>query len=224
MRKSVIIVAGGSGTRMGLSIPKQFVEISEKPILAHTIDAYLNYDLEINVILVIPEIHFSTWDDIHQKHFPNQRITVAKGGNSRFQSVKSGLSCVSEGLVAIHDAVRPLVTWKVIDECFDVAKDQGSGVAMVPLKDSIRVVSEVNTKSVNRSDYFIVQTPQTFQVDLIKKAFEVEENSSFTDDASVFEYSGGVVQRVMGDYQNIKITTPEDLIIAEALINKKASI
>ncbi len=223
MRKSVIIVAGGSGTRMGLAIPKQFASIHGKPILVYTIEAFLNYDPNITVVLVLPEVHIPTWQEIKREFLPNQNVLIAQGGSSRFQSVKSGLASISEGLVAIHDAVRPMVSNQVIADCFEMAEQTGSGVAMVSLKDSIRKKVTDLTQSVNRSDYFIVQTPQTFRVELIKKAFEVEENESFTDDASVYEYSGGSVHQVTGDYKNIKITTPEDLILAEAFLNKKAS-
>lgn len=220
MRKSVIIVAGGSGTRMKQSIPKQFIEILEKPVVVHTIEAFLLYDPSIDVVLVLPEAHFDTWLDIKASFLPNQSVRLAKGGHSRFQSVKSGLDQVSADLVAIHDAVRPIISPSVIAASFATAAKHGSGVAMVPLKDSIRSVRGPESKSEDRSSFQLVQTPQTFKVVEIKSAFEQGESSSFTDDASVYEAAGMKVHISPGDYSNIKITTPEDLKIAEVLLEQ----
>lgn len=222
MKQSVIIVAGGSGTRMQLKLPKQFVEVSGKPIIIHTIEVFLSYNASIDVVLVLPEEHFETWNTIQEDFMPNQKITLAKGGKTRFQSVKAGLDLIQEGLVAIHDAVRPLVTTSVIGDCFDKAEQNGSGVAMVPLKDSIRKKEGDITRAEDRSLFYAVQTPQTFRVDEIKAAFTVEERPEFTDDASVYEHSGRIVNAVEGVYQNLKVTTPEDLILAEALLNIKS--
>lgn len=218
-QKSVIIVAGGSGTRMKQPLPKQFLMLAEKPLLVHTIEAFLAFDPGIRIILVLPGDNLSIWEGIRSRYFQSLRIENVEGGVSRFQSVKAGLSQVHSGLVAIHDAVRPLISPLIISESFNKAKETGSGVVMVPLKDSIRqIINAGLTNAEDRSRFYLVQTPQTFKVELIKRAFELEESESFTDDATVFEANGGKVTPVMGDYRNIKITTPEDLQIAEALM------
>lgn len=204
--------------RMKQAVPKQFIKILEKPIVVHTIEAFFLYDPLINIILVLPQAHRSTWEEIHQQYLPHIQIAVALGGNTRFQSVKSGLQQVSDGYVAIHDAVRPLVSAKTIASSFESAQNYGSGVAMVPLKDSIRQISNDHTKADDRSKFLLVQTPQTFRVSEIQKAFELKESSSFTDDASVYEAAGMTVLVTEGEYSNIKITTPEDLLVAETLL------
>ena len=221
MQKSVIIVAGGSGTRMQQSLPKQFIEILEKPIVVHTIEAFLAYDPSISVVLVLPEPHFDTWKGLADRFFPAINIQIESGGATRFQSVKSGLSVIHEGLVAIHDAVRPLISPQVIAASFLSAEEKGSGVVMVPLKDSIRRKIQDKTVAEDRASFFAVQTPQTFQVARIKKAFEQKELETFTDDASVYENAGMQVSSVTGEYTNLKITTPEDLILAEAIMNQR---
>lgn len=195
-----------------------------KPLLVYTVEAFLDYDPSIQIVLVLPKDHFDTWNQIKDKHLSNATISLATGGETRFQSVREGLNMVDGDLVAIHDAVRPLVSMEVIHSCFESALATGSGVAMVPLKDSIREVSGENTVARNRENFFTVQTPQTFQVPLIKRAFERKEMSTFTDDASVFEAAGMNVSKVEGSYDNIKITTPEDLILAEALFKNNKSL
>lgn len=200
--------------------PKQFLMIHGKPIIVHTIEAFLRFDPDISTTVVIGKNFFDIWRDIHNTFLPGVNVLLAEGGNSRFQSVKSGLATVHEGLVAIHDAVRPLISEEVIASSFKRAEETGSGVVMVPLKDSVRRQQGEFTITEDRSLFFLVQTPQTFRVDLIKKAFEQEEMPVFTDDASVYESAGMQVSPVMGDYKNLKITTPEDLLVAEALIKK----
>lgn len=220
MRKHVIIVAGGSGSRMNQVLPKQFIEILGKPIMVHTIEAFLAYDPQIHIVLVLPEVHMTTWATIKNDFLPDVEVSVAHGGVSRFQSVKAGLQLIEDGLVAIHDAVRPIIPIEVISKSFEIAEEKGSGIVMVPLKDSIRKKEGDTTIAKDRSLYYSVQTPQTFQVSLILKAFEQEESPLFTDDASVYESYGNQVEVVEGDYGNIKITTPEDLILAEALLSR----
>lgn len=211
-------MAGGSGTRMKQPLPKQFIDLSGKPVLVHTIQAFLAYDPSIAIVLVLPREHVDTWEGIHGAYLPEVPVQVAFGGPSRFQSVKAGLQYVPAGLVAIHDAVRPLISAEVIGASFESAQAHGSGVVMVPVKDSIRMQVNGSTLAQDRSRYFAVQTPQTFDVALIKRAFEQEELPTFTDDASVYEAAGGKVWPVAGDYSNLKITTPEDLIVARALL------
>lgn len=221
MKKHVIIVAGGSGSRMRQSLPKQFIKILGKPLVVHTIEAFSAYDPSISVVVVLPEHHLSVWEEIYEEFLRDTDVVVALGGDSRFQSVKSGLHMIDSGLVAIHDAVRPLITTAIIADSFRIAEEHGSGVVMVPLKDSIRQINAAGSQAVDRSKYQVVQTPQTFQVELIKKAFQRKEQDSFTDDASVYESSGMMVQPVAGSYENIKVTTPEDLVVVKALMQKK---
>lgn len=216
---SVVIVAGGSGTRMKTILPKQFIEIAGKPVLVHTIEAFLRDDLRMEVILVLPPDHFSTWEKIKAEYLPNQEIIHTSGGATRFQSVRFGLEKVTRELVAVHDAVRPCVSHTVIQKAFESAEKFGSGLVTVSLKDSIREVTGNKSTARDRTAYRIVQTPQTFQTNLIRKAFLQEESPAFTDDATVFEAAGYQVHLVEGTYENIKITTAEDLKVAEVFLN-----
>lgn len=187
--------------------------------MVHTIEAFFGYDPAIEVVVVLPVAHRAKWEDIQKQFFAGKNVQVALGGSSRYQSVAAGLRLVSGDVVAIHDAVRPLVPREVIAESFQAAATHGSGVAMVALKDSIRKKHGSLTESRNRAEYLLVQTPQTFQVDLIRKAFALGEQPVFTDDASVYEAAGMEVVPVEGSYRNLKITTPEDLLVAQALMD-----
>ncbi len=213
MKKYALIVAGGSGTRMGTDIPKQFLMLDGEPILQKTINRFFSAYPELEIIVVLPKEHISTWDAIKEKIPKGTEILTAIGGDSRTASVRSGLNLIaSEGIVAIHDAVRPFVEEKTIIDSFEAADKFGSGVAVVPLKDSIReFVSDNISRTKDRSKYVLVQTPQTFSVDLIKKAYEKIGPTTYTDDATVFEQAIGDVFLVDGSYSNIKITTPDDL-------------
>ena len=224
MKKYVIIVAGGSGTRMGAEIPKQFLEINDKPILAHTMEAFYRFDNQIEFIVVLPLAHIQTWKKLREEVSFVIEHEVVVGGQTRYHSVKNGLMKVpvGENLVAVHDAVRPLVSDSVVRNCFLNAERFGAVVPVVPLKDSIRKV-EVNggSEAVSREGYRLVQTPQVFLADVLKQAYaEVEFSDQITDDASVVESNGGIVHLVDGDYQNIKITTPDDLLLASMYMNK----
>lgn len=234
-KEYALIVAGGKGTRIKTKLPKQFLELKEKPILLHTIEAFYRYSEKIEIILVLPEDDFKIWEAICKKFNFNKPIVLQKGGETRFQSVKNGLSKIEgPGLVAIHDGVRPLVSEDIIGASFHLAAVHQSAVAAVRLKDSIRMTDQAclpegssarrqdNTKAVDRSRFRLIQTPQTFDIALIKQAYEMKEDASLTDDASVAERSGHVISLFEGSYENIKITTPEDLIIAEALLNSKS--
>ncbi len=218
-KEYALIVAGGKGTRIKSALPKQFIELLGKPILLHTIEAFLRYSTELKIILVLPEDDFSIWKSICIKYNFNHPILLEKGGETRFQSVKNGLNKMEgNGLVAIHDGVRPLISSDIIGASFHLAAAHHSAVAAVRLKESIRVTDQDNTKAVDRSKFRLIQTPQTFDLQLIKKAYEVKEDSSLTDDASVAEKAGHLISLFEGSYENIKITTPEDLVIAEALL------
>lgn len=222
MQKYVIIVAGGSGTRMKSDIPKQFIDIGGKPILMHTIEAYLSAFTSLKLILVLPEIQVPFWRGLCEIHKFSVQHKIVNGGKSRFQSVKNGLNAISgSGLVAIHDGVRPFISTEIIKESFKVAAEKGNAVTSIPLKDSIRFVDGENNKVVERSNYQLIQTPQTFKIELIKKAFKTKEEAAFTDDASVLERLGEKINLIAGDYKNIKITTSEDLIMANAILNEE---
>jgi len=222
LKKYAIIVAGGSGTRMGLSVAKQFLELDGLPILMHTIKVFQIADIEIEIILVLPTNQIDHWKELCKKHSFNCAHTIALGGSSRTESVRNGLNQIeAEGLVAIHDGVRPFVSKELIHICYNTAKDKGSAIASVMLKESIRFVKADENKAVDRADYRIMQTPQTFKVNLIKKAYAEAGNKEFLDDASVAEAAGSKIFLVNGSYDNIKITTPDDLDLAVLIYNKK---
>lgn len=221
-KEYALIVAGGKGTRIKSKVPKQFLILHGKPVLIHTLEAFYRYSEKINIILVLPEDDFETWKLICEKHHFNRNIILQSGGESRFQSVKNGLAKIDgEGLVAIHDGVRPLVSEDIIGASFRLAAVHQSAVAAVRLKESIRMTDQDNTRAVDRSRYRLIQTPQTFHVQLIKKGYEIKEDPSLTDDASVAEKAGHIISLFEGSYENIKITTPEDLIVAEALLSSR---
>ena len=214
-----LIVAGGKGTRIKSQTPKQFLELNGKPILLHTLNAFFRYSENIKVVLVLPKDDLETWNQITKKFKFDRTIMVQEGGETRFQSVKKGLEKISgEGLVAIHDGVRPLVSENIIGASFRLAAVHKSAVAAVRLKESIRMTDQDQTKAVDRSRFRLIQTPQTFDLQLIKKAYQIKEDETLTDDASVAERSGHAISLFEGSYENIKITTPEDLLVAEALL------
>lgn len=218
-KEYAIIVAGGKGTRMRSATPKQFMLLNGLPVLMHTINAFLRYSKDITIILVLPEDDFATWQSICKQHNFNPALILQHGGETRFQSVKNGLAKIEgDGLVAIHDGVRPLVSEDIIGASFRLAAVHKTAVAAVRLKESIRVTDQDNTKAADRSKFRLIQTPQTFDVALIRKAYEIKDEPSLTDDASVAERSGNVISLFEGSYENIKITTSEDLILAEALL------
>ena len=214
-----LIVAGGKGTRIKSKVPKQFLDLDGLPILMRTINAFYEYSPTITIVLVLPEDDFPIWNELCDLHNFHKPLILEKGGDTRFQSVRNGLAKITtdDGLVAIHDGVRPLVSKDIIGASFRLAAVHGSAVAAVRLKESIRMTDQDNTKAMDRSRFRLVQTPQTFQVSLIKTAYQIKEDPSLTDDASVAERSGHLISLFEGSYENIKITTPEDLVIAEAL-------
>lgn len=222
MTKTAIIVAGGKGARMNVDIPKQFLEIQGKPILMHTLEVFHRYDSEMKLILVLPSSQISFWKELCKKHAFTVSHLIVEGGETRFHSVKNGLNAVfGGGLVAVHDGVRPLVSVDTIARCFDAAEKYGAVVPVVDLVDSIRQVTETGSISVDRNLYKLVQTPQIFHADVLKKAYEQEFSSAFTDDASVVEVFGNKIYLVEGNKENIKITTEFDLKIAESILNLK---
>ena len=219
MNKTAIIVAGGKGERMNADIPKQFLEIKGKPILIYTLEAFMNFDASLQLILVLPAAQFELWETLCKKHALNIPHQIVAGGQSRFQSVKNGLDAVKvPAIVAIHDGVRPLVSKETISRCFDAAAKFGAAIPTMDSIESIRFVDASGSKSVDRNAYKMVQTPQVFDAELLKKAYEQEFSVLFTDDASVVEAMGIKVQLVDGNRENIKITTEFDLIVAERLL------
>ncbi len=217
--KIAIIVAGGKGARMNADIPKQFLEIQGKPILMHTLEVFEKYDASMKLILVLPVAQFDFWNELCKKYAFEVPHQIVAGGINRFQSVKNGLEAVEiPSLVAIHDGVRPLVSQVTIQRCFEVAEKQDAAIPVVDLVDSIRQITKSGSKSMDRNTFKLVQTPQVFDAELLKKAYEQEFNPLFTDDASVVESLGTKVYLVEGNRENIKITTEFDLKMAETII------
>ncbi|MEQ8518356.1 MAG: 2-C-methyl-D-erythritol 4-phosphate cytidylyltransferase [Cytophagales bacterium] len=215
-----IITAGGTGQRMGTGSPKQFIKIGSKPIIVHTIEKFIAFNSSINLILTLPEEYFNSWQEIKNEYLPNLQIALVKGGITRFDSIKNALAIIEDqnGIVAIHDAVRPFLSLKIIDDCYESAKNTGSGVAAISLKDSIRETDKNKSYARDRNNYKLMQTPQTFDIKKIVKAYAQAEDKSFTDDAGVWENAGFEVNLVEGGRLNIKITYPEDLLLAEAIL------
>ena len=219
MKKFVIIVAGGSGSRMGGEIPKQFLELCGKPVLMHTIQVFHDFDPESKIILVIPEDQKQFWKGLCLKHSFSLQHQVVAGGKIRFFSVLNGLSQIDgEGIVFIHDGVRPLVSRETLDRCLETAQKYGNAIPVLPVTESLRKQAGDQNISVDRSQYFSVQTPQTFRCEQILEAYNQDFDLAFTDDASVAEKAGFPIQMVEGNRENIKITIPIDLIVAEALL------
>ena len=219
MDRYALIVAGGAGRRMGSAIPKQFLELAGKPILMHSAQRFFAFDHEIRLIIVLPRDLFEFWDELKAKHSFTLPHSLAEGGQTRFESVRNGLELVEdESLVAIHDGVRPLVSAETIRNCFETAARYGNAIPAVSPADSVRIVTGAGNMPVNRQYIRLIQTPQVFASHLIKKAYMTEFNPEFTDDAMVLEKTGEEIRLVSGNRENIKITNPEDLIIAETLL------
>lgn len=224
-KEYALVVAGGKGTRIKSSTPKQFLPLNGLPILMHTLDAFYAYSASMTVILVLPENDVQRWNALCLQYNFSRKIVLQVGGETRFQSVKKGLEKIEgDGLVAIHDGVRPLVSRELIASSFKLAETHHTAIAAVPLKESIRIVGgDGTTQAADRSRFRLIQTPQTFRVSTIKKAYEMIEDLSLTDDASVAERAGHQISLYEGSYENIKITTAEDLIVAEALLRSRVS-
>jgi 2-C-methyl-D-erythritol 4-phosphate cytidylyltransferase len=224
MNKAALVVAGGKGMRMGTSLPKQYLPLGRKPVLMHTLERFFQTDPSIFLILVLPEDDFVYWKELCQAHAFTLPHQLVAGGASRFHSVKNGLHALpfTQGLVAIHDGVRPFVAAAVILESFATAQAHGSAIPVMPLKDSIRKVGAAGQSSFqDRTHFRLVQTPQTFQVERLLQAFQVDELPIFTDDATVYEHQGWEITLIEGNSENIKLTTPEDLAFAEFLVSAR---
>jgi 2-C-methyl-D-erythritol 4-phosphate cytidylyltransferase len=214
-----VIVAGGSGKRMGLDTPKQFLELAGRPVLMHTIEKFRQFSDKIEIITVLPENQLRHWTEFCKKFAFDVPHTLVKGGEHRFISVKHGLEFVgTPGLVAIHDGVRPLVKLETIKRCFETAEKYGNAIPVISPADSLRQTTSKGSKPISRLDVKMVQTPQVFDAELIKKAYKQPYETAFTDDASVLEKTGVKIHMVEGNRENIKITNPEDLFIAQTLL------
>ena len=219
-RRGVVIVAAGTGSRMGSNIPKQFLTLAGKPVLAHTIQRFLEFDPDISMVVVLAESHRDFWEILKRSIPLPDGIAVVEGGETRFESVRYGLGQLKDmDLIAIHDAVRPLVSFQTMKRCFDSARENGSAIPVIELEDTIRIIDQAgHSTHVDRTLLKRVQTPQVFQAGEIHKAYEQPFDPAFTDDASVYESCFGEVNLVPGNPENIKITTPMDLKLASLLI------
>lgn len=216
-----VIVAGGSGSRMGSSVPKQFMLLNGRPILLHTLDKFLEFDPNIHFIVVLPERHIPGWEQLAMEHRFNHHVDVAIGGKTRYESVQSGLRLIDQdGVVGIHDAVRPFVSTSTLQLAYDTAKEKGNAIPCIPVNETVREVTGTESSWVDRSKLRIIQTPQCFRTSMIEKAYNGPELESYTDDASVAEQCGVVLNLVRGNKENIKITNPEDLILAKAFLDQ----
>ncbi|MDP4290911.1 MAG: 2-C-methyl-D-erythritol 4-phosphate cytidylyltransferase [Bacteroidota bacterium] len=218
----VIIVAGGSGKRMDAGIPKQFLLLNGRPILMHTCETFYRFSKSLIQILVLPVEYISTWEELCKTYSFAIPHRVVEGGPERFFSVQNALRSIAigEGLVAIHDGVRPLVSHKTIQAAFDAAQQFGNAIPVIPVIESVREQTATGNRIIDRNKLHLIQTPQVFQCKLICKAYEQEFSTSFTDDASVLEKMGGKIVLTEGNPENIKITRPMDLVIAEALMKR----
>ena len=224
MKKTAIIVAGGTGQRMGSALPKQFLAIEGKTILLHTIGQFVTTFADINFVIVLPETYIQDGKDLIAASGLTQQFQFVAGGDTRFQSVKNGLAQVDpDAIVFVHDAVRCLLTPDLIQRCYEQALEKGSAIPAVSSTDTIRITEGTNHHVVDRANVMMIQTPQTFKAADLQKAFEQPYQTAFTDEANVLEASGIEVYLIDGEYENIKITRPLDLAIAEYILAKRAS-
>ena len=217
----VIIVAGGKGLRMGSDIPKQFLPIGGKPVLMRTLERFRAYSKVLQIILVLPEAQQGYWQELCKEYHFEVAYQLANGGQTRFHSVQNGLSLVpddAQGVVGVHDGVRPFPSIDVIRNCYDTAREKKAVIPVIPVVETVRHLEGESSVTVPRGDYRLVQTPQTFDIQLLKAANRQPSNDGFTDDASVVESYGHTITLVEGNRENIKITTPYDIVVAEAII------
>lgn len=219
MFKYAIIVAGGTGKRMGSEIPKQFLEINGLPVLMHTLHSFYDFDPTIKIVVVLPSNQVDYWRELCLTHKFDIKHHITTGGESRFESVKNGLSIVdTPALIGIHDGVRPFVSAETLRRCYHHAEALGNAIPVLDAFESVRVVDEGNSKALDRSTIKLVQTPQVFTSEVLLKAYEQAYTPLFTDDASVVESNGSTIHLVAGNRENIKITTPFDLLLGELFI------
>ena len=219
LERFVIIVAGGSGQRMGASVPKQFLLLNGRPLLMHTLESFFRAIDTIQILLVLPAAQISYWKELCSQYEFTIPHLITEGGKTRGESVKNGLDMISaeSGLVAVHDGVRPLVDAELIRRVFSQAEKKGSAIPCVPVSDSLRQLTQEGNKPVCRADMVAVQTPQCFRLDILQKAYNQQNFMNFTDDAQLVEALGERVYLSKGSFENLKVTTAVDLIIAEAI-------
>ncbi len=222
LRKYAVIVAGGTGSRMGATKPKQFLLLKNKPILWHTLQQFLKAYDDLQIILVLPAEFIGLGIEILPQLMDRERVQIIAGGATRFDSVKNGLSVIhKKGIVFVHDAVRCLVSIDLIQRCYQQAVEKGNAIPAVAATDSIRMIEGSSNVVADRNNVRIIQTPQTFRTDLLLPAFQVDYDPAFTDEATVLEASGFPVYLIQGEYSNIKITRPVDLLIAQSILEER---
>lgn len=223
MKKIAVIVAGGSGLRMKISVPKQFLPLMGKPVLLHTLDTFLESYPDMEVILVLPVAHLDTGIRIAEQSIDPKRVKITTGGETRFHSVQNGLRIIQQHcIIFVHDAVRCLISTDLIHRCYEGALDKGNAIPATTAVDTIRVTDYKGNHQIDRNHVRIIQTPQTFFSELVKTAFEQEYSEEFTDEASVVERLGVKINLVEGEETNIKITRPVDLLIAEKILEERS--
>ncbi len=221
IKKALLVTAGGKGMRMQSETPKQFIVINHKPVLVHSIEAFINYTPDIEIVLVLPESLIDQWKELCEKYSFNHNHIIVPGGPSRFHSVKNGLKHIHDNcIVAVHDGVRPMVSRETIERVYSLAQRFGNAIPVIDINESVRWVDGAVNKIQDRSKLKIVQTPQGFRADVIKAAYNQNYKECFTDDASVLESRGERIFLVEGNRENIKITLPEDIRFAKAVLGK----
>ncbi len=220
MKKHILIVAGGKGLRMGSETPKQFLPVGNRPVLMRTLERFYQYDPQMGIVLVLPKEQQDYWKALCKEYAFSLPHLIANGGETRFHSVKNGLRIIpdEDGLVGVHDGVRPFVSLEVIRRCYQEAATKQAVIPVAGIHESIRRITSTGSQAVNREEYKSVQTPQVFAIRLLKEAYKQDYSPAFTDDASVVEAMGAPVHCIEGNRENIKLTTPFDLKIANALI------
>jgi len=222
--RSFIITAGGIGKRMGSHLPKQFIEIAGKPILLYTLEKFYAFDSSAQLILTLPNEWRSFWNDMLTSHHCSIPHQIVDGGVERYHSIKNALAVCTGDVIAVHDGVRPLVSNTTIERCLSALNTHEAVIPIIPLKESLRSISNNQSKAVNRADYCLVQTPQCFRASVLKKAYDQPFHTGITDDASLVEEAGFFVHLVDGNEENLKITSPNDLFVAEAYLNRDKNI
>jgi len=222
MNKYAVIVAGGSGTRMGGNLPKQFMLLKDKPVLYYTLKTFSDAYPDLQIILVLPVDYTDMGQEIIDAYFDKERIRITAGGDTRFQSVKNGLALIEEeSIIFVHDGVRCLLSIDLVHHCYEMALLTGSAIPAIPCKDSVRLTYENGSDPVDRSKVVLVQTPQTFHSKILLPAFQIDYKDKFTDEATVVEAFGLKVTLVEGEETNIKITKPIDLLVAEKILEER---
>ena len=220
MQKSVIITAGGIGKRMGSELPKQFLVLGGKPVLVHTLELFFKYDPNIEIILTLPNDWRGYWETVIDKYYCRVPHIVVNGGEERYHSIQNALKQCSGSFIAVHDGVRPFVSFETLDRCFSALNQYEAVVPVLKLKESIRQTNENSTNAVDRSNYRLVHTPQCFRAEVLHKAYEQAYHEKVTDDACLVEGLGYTIHLVESNEENIKLTTPFDFLIAETIIQQ----